>query len=131
MICLSCRQHQPRINRASSYQIEVFGRPMPKVRPRFDSRTKNAYMPREYKEWKADVHLQAKLLKMPEFEGPVALSVALHGDSTLLQVSSLESTRPKHVTGDVDNYAGAYMDALQGIAYKNDSQVHDLRGRFQ
>ena len=128
--CLACGQHEPARDRASAYQIVLEGSPMPKVRPRFDSRSKRAYNPKEYTEWKEDVALQAKAQHMPHFNGPVSIEVALRADTTLVVVQSIDTERPKHVRGDVDNYVGSYMDALQGIAYENDRQVHDLRGRW-
>lgn len=45
------------------------------------------------------------------FDAPVAVQVVLY--------------RPQG-RGDVDNYAKALLDALQGIAYHNDAQVVDL-----
>ncbi len=42
-----------------------------------------------------------------------------------------EGLRPKGVTGDIDNYQKAIQDALNGIAYNDDRQVHKIEVRFE
>lgn len=58
----------------------------------------------------------ARLAGMPKFEGPVAVSIALHPKLTKRGVASLARM-------DLDNCIKVTLDALNGVAYRDDSQV--------
>lgn len=128
MKCLACGQYSAPKMTPGGFQVVIEGKPMPKKRPIV---TRNGtYMPAPYTKWKKDVAIQAKATRPPLLDCPVSVEVALSRDFAVVVVSEVESTRPKGLTGDTDNYAGAYMDALQGIMFGNDRAVHDIRGRF-
>ena len=68
------------------------------------------YMNADYMKWKSDV--AARLREMyagPPFEGPLSLSIIAY-----------YRLAPK---GDVDNLAGALMDAANGILWHDDGQI--------
>lgn len=91
-------------------------------------------MPREYMEWKANVAEFVELHDPTMFRAPVSLSVALRRDAMELEVFSLANRVPSRsgmLTGDVDNYLGGVMDALEGVLWKNDRLVEDVRGYFR
>jgi Holliday junction resolvase RusA-like endonuclease len=79
-----------------------------KERPRFGG---NAYMSQAYRQWKKEARRQV----LEQWEGPpltpIALSMVLRGPQR----------------GDLDNLAGAVMDAMTGIAYPDDSVTHIRR----
>lgn len=76
-----------------------------KERPRFGG---NAYMTQGYRKWKKEARRQV----LEQWEGPplspIELLLTLHG--------------PRR--GDLDNLAGAVMDAMTGIVYPDDSVTH-------
>lgn len=61
----------------------------------------------------------------PLFEGPVSMSVTFTKDKitiTLNEIDAISSLR-----GDIDNYVKSIMDGLNGVAYKDDGQVLNIR----
>lgn len=70
-------------------------------------------MPTEYVKWREDFAAQV-LAQGPvhPLDGPLLLSI--------------EVEFRLHPASDVDNLAGAVMDALNGICYADDKQVMDL-----
>lgn len=92
----------------TTYTFEVAGQPKPQARPRV---TRNGtYTPQASRDWKEAVGRAAWLAKVQSVDGPVELHIVLGGA----------------LRGDVDNYAKGIMDALNGIAYKDDRQVKSL-----
>jgi Holliday junction resolvase RusA-like endonuclease len=71
------------------------------------------YMPEEYVTWKQNFAVYCMA------QGPVT---PLDGPLRMTVIASYKDKRRK----DVDNIAGAVMDALNGIAYADDEQVFDL-----
>ena len=71
--------------------------------------------------WEQDVAFFARQACAGATQGPVSLSLCFYLP---------RPKKPKHeqhiVKPDVDKLARAVMDALTGIAYRDDSQVHDL-----
>ena len=60
-------------------------------------------------------------------EGPIGLQVLIGSNHIEVSVWELEEgTRPKYIQGDVDNYIKAISDSLNGVAYKDDKQIHHL-----
>jgi Holliday junction resolvase RusA-like endonuclease len=65
------------------------------------------------------------------FEGPVGMTVEIGSNHVEVEVHELaESHRPKHVRGDLDNYHKSIQDGLNGVAYRDDRQVHYIDLRF-
>jgi len=82
-----------------------------KSRPRVTS--KGTYMPKAYQQWKSDFSIYARAVHLRMFPGDVSVSI-------IAQFKQV----PR---GDADNYAGAVLDALNGITWADDKQVKDLR----
>jgi Holliday junction resolvase RusA-like endonuclease len=93
------------------YHFVVPMRCATKARPRVSRH--GTYMPAEYMAWKASfaVHVRSHGMVEP-LQGPVSLTVAV-------EVTGC-------ARGDADNYAGAVMDALNGLVYADDKQVKAL-----
>lgn len=96
------------------------------------------HTPEPYRSWKANAAVEyqaaAKLRRFPP-DSELAVLVDVWADRVEVSVSVLEAAdrrRPANVTGDVDNYAKAALDALEAAGtIRNDVQVADLRVRFR
>ena len=94
-------------------EIKIEGDPIPASRPRFSGR--RAYRPKRDVEYR-EVVQRAAIAAMdgaPPLTGAVAATVRLF--------RRFKPTARNF--GDVDNHAKAILDALNGICYKDDSQV--------
>lgn len=91
-----------------SFVIE--GAPVPKARPRVYRG--HAITPARTLRYEALVRLAAKRARVRLHEGPVALSLAFFF--------------PTLRRCDLDNAAKAILDGLNGVAYRDDSQVDEL-----
>lgn len=97
--------------------------PIPFPRPRFDSRSKQTFNPKRYREFKDELGLYARLaMKGRE---PFTGEIKLHAD-----FYKPKPKKSKHVSfiGDVDNYLKAVLDSLIGICYLDDRQVVQISG---
>jgi Holliday junction resolvase RusA-like endonuclease len=65
----------------------------------------------------------------PLFEGPIEMTVTYHKDRTSVTIMDMNSwPNDSRLTGDVDNYLKATLDALNGVAYVDDKQVKMISG---
>lgn len=86
------------------YEIVIKQPLFSKARPRL-TRSGHAYMPAPYKTAQAAMRKQIKeQWKQGPLEGPVSLIMHVKGEGR----------------GDIDNIAGAFMDAAQGIVFLDD-----------
>lgn len=114
--------------------FEVPGKPMGKARPRA-TRNGHIFMPEEYVSYKERV--QASWRAATDFghfwEGPVVLEVGVcrarpkghYRTNGSLSAAGRRDPLPM-TTPDLDNIAGSVMDALNGFAWKDDSQIVDV-----
>lgn len=109
------RQHTLRFER----------KPKAKERPRLGRRRK-AFTPETTLEWERAL---AQAWDGPYFEGPVAVDIEYHKDHVVITVTELPEERKSKLRGDVDNYEKIVLDGLNEIAWDDDRQVVDLRGR--
>jgi Holliday junction resolvase RusA-like endonuclease len=58
-------------------------------------------------------------------EGPVSVRVIVTADGVDVEVVPMDGTRSA-LRGDVDNYAKSVLDGLNGVAWRDDSQVCSL-----
>lgn len=79
-----------------------------------------AYANPEAKRWKADAHWLARSLGFTRLDGPVAVSLQLHPKTP--RAGAASKTRI-----DLDNAIKATLDAMNGAAWDDDSQVVELR----
>ena len=103
-------------------------RPYSKGRPQFNRKTGNAYTPKNTREYEK---LIASLYKGPfHKEGHLSVSIVFTVEGTSITITRLDDNREtSKLTGDVDNYAKAVVDALNGVAYADDKQIVHLEIR--
>lgn len=115
-------------------EFEVLGKPQGKERPRINTFTKRAYTPQRTLDYEEHVRQSFKLLygnieplECPLqaciyaiFEVPKSYSKKMR--KKILEEDYLYTYRP-----DGDNIAKAILDSLNGLAFKDDAQVVDLR----
>jgi Holliday junction resolvase RusA-like endonuclease len=94
------------------YSFVVPGDPRPKERPRFHER-EYTYTPRETQRAEHTVKVVARSAKVKPIQGPVSIE--------------LRFFRATKRRCDWDNLAKLVCDALNGIAWKDDSQIVDAR----
>ena len=93
--------------------FEVAGEPVPKKRPRVvKGRT---FTPTETVEYENRIGWAFREAQGVLLEGPLRVNV------TVREVSR----RPQH-QGDIDNYAKSALDALNGLAWKDDREIVQL-----
>ncbi len=74
---------------------------------------------------------QMRLGKHTMIEGPVSVTLLIGAEQTEIQIiPAVGVGRPKGVKADLDNIAKFDLDALQEVAYFNDSQVVHETAQF-
>ena len=105
--------------------------PKPTPRPRIARRGNKsiAYYPKEYQIYKDHLKMLAELICKTKYKGPLKMEVIFY----MPIPSSLSKKKKDELRGvwhikkpDCDNLAKGVKDALEGIAYDNDSQVCEL-----
>ncbi len=82
-------------------------------------------------EWRMMLRNQMRLGGHAMLEGPVSVTLLIGAEATEIQVvPAVGVTRPKGVKADLDNIAKFDLDALQEVAYFNDSQVVHEAAQF-
>ena len=116
-----------------SYTFEVTGEIVGKARPRMNTYTGKAYTPTKTKNYEYLVK-QSFLLKYPNaevVEGRASVSIlALFQVPKSTSKKNSEKMLNKQISPtkkpDIDNIAKIVLDALNKLAYKDDTQVVDL-----
>jgi Holliday junction resolvase RusA-like endonuclease len=91
--------------------------------PRFARSSGRAYDPAKSRSWKQFVALRANLERLEPFAAGVPLAVSM----TFNFIKPKGAKREHHtVRGDLTNLAKGIEDALNGIAYHDDSQIVQL-----
>lgn len=93
-------------------QFEVPGKPQPKQRPRRNSKTGVWYTPSATRKYESLVAQCALAAGVRPFRGPVEMEVEIYW--------------PDKRRRDLDNTIKSISDALNGIAYQDDSQISRL-----
>ena len=62
------------------------------------------------------------------FEGEVAVNIVVDNEGTAIIVERLDLDTASKLRGDLDNYIKTVLDALNGVAWKDDSQVARITG---
>jgi Holliday junction resolvase RusA-like endonuclease len=100
-----------------TYRFDVD--PMAWARARYDSRSRRFFTDTGTKAYKLTLGYQARMQHATEpMSGPLKLILKFY-------LKPPQRTKLKHpaVRPDIDNYAKAVMDALNGIVWMDDSQV--------
>lgn len=96
-------------------------KPRSKQRPR-STRSGHTYTPKETREYE---HFISQAYSGVAFlEGPLHVTLVFDNDKTEIIIRELPLTKtPSKLRGDIDNYAKAILDALNGVAYTDDKQI--------
>lgn len=103
------------LNKKGIYVFRITGRPVPKARPRYDVKTKKMYLPKTYRQSQARLKKQFK-----------AYFPALASPLVNYQVKVLIELYGKFL-GDLDNIAGAYLDAMVKAKILKDDRITIVR----
>lgn len=110
----------------------VYGRPVPKGRPRVTRH--GTYTPKSTQVFESAI--RAAWLEKGEkpFEDGEALEVMVNAYFSIPSGTPKSNRKKLHLTpylkrGDIDNIIKAVLDALNGYAYKDDSAVFSVYGR--
>jgi Holliday junction resolvase RusA-like endonuclease len=92
------------------------------------------YNPPEYRDWKNNVRMLARYARTSgkTTDLPVSVDITLFSDrieAEIIEVTDRDFAR-QGMRGDIDNYAKAVLDALEGVGFLNDRQVRHLTVRF-
>ncbi len=99
-------------------------KPRSKQRPR-STRSGHTYTPKETREYEKII---AQTYSGVVFaNGPLHVTLVFNNDKTEITIKELKPKRnPCKLRGDIDNYAKAILDALNGVAYTDDKQIVSL-----
>lgn len=120
-------------------KFTVYGEPVAQGRPKLTTINgmARAYDPKKSRDWKDYVKLAAgEHAPQALLEGPLHLEVTIYRQTT----KAISSSRKKAEAAeqgdilpvskpDVDNYLKGVKDALNGVIWKDDSQVTDVIAR--
>lgn len=121
---------QPKL-RPRRYTGLVTGTPRPFARTR--GAGAGRYNAEDYTIWKAAVGVIAQGIRRgrPKLDGPIGVEIVITPDGIVFEVwETATSPARGSLRGDLDNYAKALIDGLQGALYANDRQVETITVRF-
>lgn len=98
--------------RRQKYRFSVPGQPVPLPRPRL-GRMGQVYIPRPAMEWRAAI-----------------AACARNAGISLMREVTVAIRVPRTAKGDLDNHIKIVLDALIGIAYRDDREVQAITARF-
>lgn len=117
---------------AEVYNFEIPGKPVGKQRPRV-TRTGHVYTPEQTASYESLVKVcfRSKYKDAEPFEGPVQVVIRAYFPvppswSKKKRQDALNGDIRPTVKPDLDNVAKSICDALNGLAYSDDSQICDL-----
>ena len=102
-------------------------KPRSKQRPR-STRSGHTYTPKETREYEKKISEAYSGVAFTD--GPLHVTLVFDNDKTEITIKELKPKRnPSKLRGDIDNYAKAILDALNGVAYTDDKQIISLELR--
>ena len=112
-------------------KFTIPGNPIAQGRPRF-SRAGGfvrAYDPKKSVDYKSLIALFATERGVKQANGPIVVSIDLYfkRPKNLCRKRDAQEAIICHKRPDVDNCAKIFLDALNGIAWNDDGQVHSIR----
>lgn len=64
----------------------------------------------------------------PKFEGEIAVHLVFDNTGTAVIIERVDVDEKSKLRGDLDNYVKTVLDALNGVAWEDDSQVVKIIG---
>lgn len=110
-----------------SHAIFIEGKPHVKQRPRVVQKNGKAWGYTPAETVKAEKAI-ADAWDGPMFEGEVAVHIVVDTEGTAVIVERIDLDVKTKLRGDLDNYIKTVLDALNGVAWKDDSQVVKITG---
>ena len=108
------------------FRFRVYGKVVGSARPRVTWH--GTYIPKETMKYRASIREAFREAGGSKMEGPLAVAVTVHRALPKSRPKRVES-EPDTVRPDVDNIAKNVLDALNGEAWEDDSQVVRLTVR--
>ena len=114
----------------NEYELFFEVDPVPKGRPRF-TRTGHAYTPKKTAQYEKQIRAIYDLHRGAFFEGPISIKLVFNmpipKSTTKKMKRQIEDGLIQYTKKpDLDNLAKAVLDALNGIAFADDSQIVKL-----
>lgn len=109
-----------------STTVIVKGRPVPKQRPKFDSRSKHAYTPAKTREQEELIKWEYLRQSRIMFNGPLEVTCVFvyEPPKYLSKKKQMEMIGKARIAKpDNDNLVKLCLDALNGTAYTDDNQI--------
>lgn len=112
-------------------EFTIDGEPVGKARPRMNTRTGKAYTPDKTRMYEDYIKLLYRTQIKYYFEGYIRLSIkAFYGvaksDSKKKKEDKLSNILRPSKKPDIDNVVKLIADGLNGIAYKDDTQIIEI-----
>lgn len=109
-----------------TYRLKINVTPKTKQAVRFTK--KGAYQPKSVTEFEEAVKEAWSRSGHPTLTEPCKVKIRLRRNSFTVHITPIRKAVKATVRGDVDNYAKAILDGLQGEggAFMNDRQVYEL-----
>lgn len=98
--------------------IQIFTKPIPKARPRFNMKSGRTYTPRTTQDFESHISNEARKVFDKPFEGAVEMRLIFNFVKAKSNRKTLHTQRP-----DIDNLIKGVMDGLNKIAFVDDCQV--------
>lgn len=107
------------------YTFALEKRPVPKDRPRM-TRYGKVYTPERTLQAESDIRAA---YDGPFFEGLVKMEITVTPTHMLVTITHSDLPERSKLRGDLDNYVKTISDALNGVAFGDDKQVHEITAR--
>jgi Holliday junction resolvase RusA-like endonuclease len=108
------------------HEQEFAWKPKVKSRPAVNTKTRRAYTPKATREAERSL---ADQYDGPLLEGFLRVEYVFENERIVMRVFEADDYVNRKLRGDVDNYQKLANDALNKVAWKDDRQIVDLRGR--
>lgn len=114
-------------------RFEIPGVAVAKGRPRF-TRQGHVYTPKKTRVYETLVKQYAKINVKKPLEKPLKVGICIHKKppkswSKKKRKAAIEGGVRATASPDVDNYSKAILDGMNGVAFKDDSQICELHVR--
>lgn len=108
-------------------------KPVPKGRPRF-TRSGHTYTPKATRQYEKAVAQYTKMVIKNPLQGALWMDIVINKKppqswSNTKKQKAIDGLIKPIVKPDIDNYVKSIKDGMEGVAFKNDSQVVQIHAR--